>query len=124
MDSAHAAAGIHSAQSYILPSNHQRTGRTLPPPAESSNHDRWTEALPLALLGIHTALKTDIGCSTAELVFGTTLRLPGELFDPDASSSVREQTSYVTRLKTAMEKLRAVPPREQHARQSHISHDL
>ena len=39
---------------------------------------KWTEALPLVLLGIRTALKTDLQCNTAELVYGTTLRLPGE----------------------------------------------
>ncbi len=86
--------------------------------------DQWTESLPLVLLGIRTALKTDIGCSAAELVFGTTLRLPGEFFDPDASHAVPDPASYVTRLKDAMKKLRAVPPREQQARKAHISPDL
>lgn len=36
----------------------------------------WVRHLPLALPGIRTALKADIGCSTAELVYGTALRLP------------------------------------------------
>ena len=40
----------------------------------------WTEALPMVLLGIRTSLKHDIGCCAAELVYGTTLRLPGEFF--------------------------------------------
>ena len=44
------------------------------------NPARWTEILPMVLLGIRTAVKEDIGCSTAELVYGTTLRLPGEFF--------------------------------------------
>ena len=38
----------------------------------------WTEILPMVLLGIRTAVKEDIGCSMAELVYGTSLRLPGE----------------------------------------------
>ena len=33
----------------------------------------WVSALPLVLLGIRADLKQDIGCSTAELVYGTTL---------------------------------------------------
>ena len=37
----------------------------------------WTESLPLILLGIRTTLKEDLHCTTAELVYGTTLRLPG-----------------------------------------------
>ncbi len=39
--------------------------------------DRWTDALPLILLGIRTTLKEDISCTAAELVYGTNLRLPG-----------------------------------------------
>nr|VZI40988.1 unnamed protein product [Spirometra erinaceieuropaei] len=35
----------------------------------------WSDNLPLAVLGIHAALKSDLGCSAAELVFGTTFRL-------------------------------------------------
>ena len=43
----------------------------------SSNLIKWTDSLPLVLLGICTAVKDDIQCTTAELVNGTTLRLPG-----------------------------------------------
>lgn len=41
---------------------------------------RWTEALPTALLGLRTAYRETIKASTAELVYGTPLRLPGEFF--------------------------------------------
>jgi len=40
----------------------------------------WRQALPLALLGIRTAIKEDLGHSPAEFVYGEMLRLPGELF--------------------------------------------
>lgn len=33
---------------------------------------------PLILLGIHTSLKEYLGCTSAELVYGGSLRLPGE----------------------------------------------
>ena len=42
-----------------------------------SEPNRWTESLPLILLGIRSSHKVDLGCSVAELVFGSTLRLPG-----------------------------------------------
>ena len=35
---------------------------------------------PLVLLGICTSQKEDLGCTTAELVYGMTLRLPGVFF--------------------------------------------
>ena len=44
-----------------------------------SNPNDWISGLHWILLGIHTAFKENIGCSSAELVYGTTLRIPGEL---------------------------------------------
>jgi hypothetical protein len=41
--------------------------------------EKWTEALPLILLGIRTAYKEDWETSAAELVYGEPLRVPGEL---------------------------------------------
>lgn len=41
------------------------------------NPTQWVDGLPLVLLGIRTTLKQDLHCSSAELVYGTTLRLPG-----------------------------------------------
>ncbi|GFW68896.1 retrovirus-related Pol polyprotein from transposon 412 [Trichonephila clavipes] len=39
--------------------------------------ERWTEVFPIILLGLRASLKEDILCTPAELVFGTTIRLPG-----------------------------------------------
>ncbi|GFW01931.1 mitotic-spindle organizing protein 2A [Trichonephila clavipes] len=39
--------------------------------------ERWTEVLPIILLGIRASFKEDILCTPAEIVFGTTIRLPG-----------------------------------------------
>jgi hypothetical protein len=43
---------------------------------------QWTEALPLVLLGIHTAFKEDLQASVAELVYGEPFRIPGKLLTP------------------------------------------
>ncbi|GFU60411.1 RT_RNaseH domain-containing protein [Trichonephila clavipes] len=48
--------------------------------------ERWTEVLPIILLGLRASLKEDILCTPAELVFGTTIRLPGELFDSSSQT--------------------------------------
>ena len=84
----------------------------------------WTEQLPIVLLGIRTALKTDLQCSAAELVYGTTLRLPGEFFHHDSSDTIVEPTTLLTRLKTIMRELRPVPVREQSQRNTYVSKDL
>ena len=37
----------------------------------------WTKDLPWMFLGIRTAPKEDLGCSSAELVYGQSLTVPG-----------------------------------------------
>ena len=71
--------------------------------------ERWITSLPMVLLGIRTALKEDLSCTAAELVYGTTLRLPGEFFT--SSSELGDPSTYVSRLKSSMQLLQATPPR-------------
>ena len=51
-----------------------------------STPDSWTESLPLVLLGICTAVKKDLQFSTAELVYVTTLCLPGDFISSSPCS--------------------------------------
>ena len=44
------------------------------------NQSNWLEHLLLVLLGLRTTVKDDLKCSSAEMVYGTTLRLPGQFF--------------------------------------------
>ncbi len=69
------------------------------------------ESLPLVLLGIRTALKEDTHCTAAELVYGTTLRLPGEFVAPSADTYPVDPTNYVSQLKNFMQQVRATPTR-------------
>ena len=86
----------------------------------SSNSIKWTDTLPLVLLGICTAVKDDLQCTTAELVYGTTtLQLSGEFFNSTITSTDHDNpTLYVTRLKASMSQLKPPPVRE-HSRTSH-----
>ncbi|BHF82773.1 hypothetical protein SprV_0802591200 [Sparganum proliferum] len=83
----------------------------------------WSDNLPLAVLGIRAALKSDLGCSAAELVFGTTLRLPGEMIT--ATSRGADDTPYnlVHRLRQFMRSLSPVPPRTPMT-ESYVEKDL
>ena len=66
----------------------ERFHRQLKASLKASPHpERWTDMLHLALLGIRTTLKEDLKCTAAELVYGTSLRLPGEFFVPQDVSS-------------------------------------
>lgn len=68
----------------------------------------WTEALPLVLLGIRTAWKDDLQSSSAELVYGEPLRLPGEFLAP-APEIPSDSSDFVVRLRRIMTALRPQP---------------
>ncbi|VDO96753.1 unnamed protein product [Schistosoma margrebowiei] len=63
----------------------ERFHRQLKSALRAHENDNWYETLPLVLLGIRTNLKADIKFSATELVYGTTLRLPGEFSTPQSS---------------------------------------
>lgn len=87
------------------------------------NTRNWFDELPLVLLGIRTALKQDIGCSAAEMVYGQTLRLPGEFFSP--SPDAIDPHSFLSRLKSDMARLRPTQTRHHISnRPFHIPCDL
>ena len=60
-------------------------------------NNNWVDLLPLVLLGLRTAPKEDLNCSSAELVYGTTLRLPGEFFDQQ--TKYIDQSDYIKELR-------------------------
>ena len=78
----------------------------------------------MVLLGIRTALKTDLQCSAAKLVYRTTLRLPGEFFQHDSTDAIEGPHTLLTTHKTAMRELRAVPVRKQSQHNTYVSKDL
>lgn len=71
-------------------------------------NEKWTESLPWVLLGIRTSFKEELQCSSAELVYGESLRLPGEFFD-STTGGTTDNTEFSTRLKHFAEKLRPIP---------------
>ncbi len=77
----------------------------------------------MVLLGVRSALKEDLGCTAAELVYGAPLRLPGEFFTPCPDSQTSASPDCVTRLKRVMADIRAPPVRAQH-RSTHIHPNL
>lgn len=79
-----------------------------------NSQGNWVDSLPLVMLGIRTALKSDLGCSSAELVYGTTLRIPDAFYTSTDSTLCVNVPEYVNNLKAIMSSLRPVPPRKNH----------
>ncbi|KFD69464.1 hypothetical protein M514_18336 [Trichuris suis] len=80
---------------------------------------KWTLALPLVLLGIRAALKADLGLAPAEMVYGSSLRLPAELIAPTSGRANVDPTDLTGVLKAAM-RGDAAPHSAQTEHQSHI----
>lgn len=68
----------------------ERFHRTLKAALTAHESPRWSERLTIVLLALRNTVKQGINASPAELVYDTTLRLPGELFHATAP----EPTSY------------------------------
>lgn len=73
----------------------------------------WTKILPLVLLGARTAVKVDLQCSSAELVYATTLQLPGEFFHTENKQQCMDTDNYADRLRLTLKNIQPTPPGKQ-----------
>ena len=77
--------------------------------------NNWIDHLPLVLLGMRTALKEDIGSSSAEVVYGTTLSLPGQYFI--STNDDLNHSDFTKKLKSSMNELRPQRPKHHLAKE-------
>ena len=76
----------------------------------------WMDHLPLVMLGIRTSVRPDTGLCPAELVFGSSLRLPGEFVAAPELPPAPLSSSFVDDLRRTMATFR--PPAADHHRPS------
>lgn len=86
----------------------ERFHRQLKTAITCHGHENWVETLPLVLLGMRSAYKEDLKGTTAELVYGETLRLPGDFFQPE-NNIVTNVTEYIGRLRRYARNLQPSP---------------
>ena len=70
----------------------------------------WTITLPAVLLGARSAVKELLGRSAAEIVYVTTLRLPGKFSHKYNVDAHTDLDNYSVKLRVAMSRLRLCPP--------------
>ena len=80
----------------------------------------WMDELPVVLLGLRSAPKEDLGCAPAELLYGTTLHLPGEFFEGTMAAEP-DVSDLLSCLRTTMAQLR---PKETSHHRQHTAHLL
>lgn len=86
----------------------ERLHRTLKATIMAHISTRWTDVLPIVLLGIRSAWKEDLQCAAVEIVYGEPLRISGK-FLHSRNSHTLQPDDFVTHPKYQMSYLRPVP---------------
>ncbi|GFU98368.1 retrovirus-related Pol polyprotein from transposon opus [Trichonephila clavipes] len=82
----------------------KRLHRTLKGAIKARNNIRWTESLPTVLLGLRAAIRPDISYTIAQMVYGTSIKLPVEFFDPPTINM--DPQNFVAKLQQHMAELK------------------
>ncbi|KAG7309608.1 hypothetical protein JYU34_004079 [Plutella xylostella] len=103
-------ASHHTTTSYHPAANGlvERLHRQLKAAITCHVNSRWTETLPLVLLGIRSAWKDDLQTSAAELVYGEPLRLPGHFFEPPIDEEI-DMSDFTSRPRGLIRQLAPQP---------------
>ncbi|KMQ87563.1 gag-pol polyprotein [Lasius niger] len=67
----------------------------------------WTEVLPIILLGVRAAWKEDLQATPAEIVYGETIRLPGQFLHDQNNKPGEDTEDFIGRLKKNMQQLQS-----------------
>lgn len=85
----------------------ERLHRQLKAAIKCHETERWTEILPVVLLGIRSAWKEDLQATSAEMVYGETIRLPGQFLNTtQAEQDTQNTDDFVGQLREFMRDLR------------------
>lgn len=84
----------------------ERFHRTLKAGLRCSENNQWTVSLYPVLLGIRASYKEDLKASVAELVYGQSLKIPGDFF---TVPKFEDPSSLVTTLRKSMCDLQPTP---------------
>lgn len=82
----------------------------------------WVRNLPTILLGLRVAHKPDINASPAELVYGSTLRIPGEFFTSSKPQQI--DSDAVNQFRESMRALRPTDTAHHSIQKTFVSKDL
>ena len=102
----------------------ERSHRQLKAAIMAHANSNWVETLPI-ILGIRSALKEDLGATSAELVYGGPLRLPGEFIAPTNSAlESADPSELLCRLRANISRLRPTPASRYSEPDSFVFKDL
>ena len=107
----HTTTAYHPEANGLVERLHRRLKEAL----LAASHDRpdeWFWKLPLVMLSIRTTLMPDLGASSAEMLYGKPIAVPGCLLSQHPSSNEQlqhQQRSTLSNLRLEVERLQPVP---------------
>ena len=78
--------------------------------AHADKNSNWVQALPLTLMSIRSAVKEDLGVSSAQIIYGEAIRVPGAFF-PMKSQPCFASQEYLRDLQKYMTDTQYISPR-------------
>lgn len=100
----------------------ERLHRTLKAAIKCRNNKNWTHELPLILLGLRSTYKNDIQATPAEMIYGTTLRLPSDFFVE--TKPTNNETEFITEFRKTMTNIKEIPASDHSNNKYFIQKDL
>ncbi|GBM55290.1 Transposon Ty3-G Gag-Pol polyprotein [Araneus ventricosus] len=100
----------------------ERLHRTLKTALKAHNNLSWIDTLPTVLLGLRTGIQEDNNHSIAQIVYGESLRLPGEFFSEPSIRTASE--GFANNLQKQMETVGPRTTRRNSSRHIFVHKDL
>ena len=92
----------------------ERWQRTFKAAIKCHNTNDWSEILPLILLGMRTTFKADISATPAEMLYGSTLRIPGEFLNNKLTTDFSSEIEFLKELRRKIDKVKPTKASNHH----------
>lgn len=92
--------------------------------ARLQGNSSWADELPTVLLGLRAVCKSDENVSSAELVLGHTMRLPGDFYCKIEKPKVDHLSTFKSRLQNIINSMRPQARETSDSRKIFIHKDL
>ena len=100
----------------------ERLHRTMKTALMCHGDESWSDNLPAVLLGLRCHFKEDLGATSAELVYGEPIRLPGEFLSPVAETT--NAPEFLRQLREQISQLQPAAPSRHSAQKIFVFKDL
>lgn len=77
------------------------------------SNENWLKEIPTVLLGLRSSLREDTGYSSAEMTYGTPIRLPGGFFESSAAQ-LSTYEEFVKQIQKDITQMTSIPKRKNH----------